>query len=92
MPFEQRHDLFAEALTGINDSLWGATYVFSPEPLHDLPDKEEPGLEDEQQASLRRLERWLCELLIKNQQLRNSLELIRSLEREEDHDRSAKSR
>jgi hypothetical protein len=55
--------------------------------VFDVPDQqnrgpqEEPGLEDERQVRLRSLERWLCELLIKNQQLRNLLESAKPPER-----------
>jgi hypothetical protein len=40
-------------------------------------------LEEEWQDRLRSLQRWICELLIKNQQLRMSLELATAAERRE---------
>jgi len=40
-------------------------------------------LEEEWQDRLRSLQQWICELLIKNQQLRMSLELATAAERRE---------
>lgn len=45
-------------------------------------------LEEEWQDRLRSLQQWICELLIKNQQLRMSLELATAAERREPGDRN----
>jgi hypothetical protein len=44
------------------------------------PEQRSLVLEDEWQERLRYLEQWICELLIKNQQLRMSLESVKALE------------
>jgi hypothetical protein len=45
-------------------------------------------LEEEWQERLRSLQQWICELLIKNQQLRMSLELATAAEGREPGDRN----
>ena len=53
--------------------------------------KEPEAGQEESQDRLRSLERWICELLVKNQQLRMALESATASEKEKQDDQSNRS-
>ena len=84
MPAEQRHEPFAQPRAGTSLTERRLTDELSAGLRHaqrDKAQKEERGLEAEWQEKLRSLEQWICELLIKNQRLRMSLEPTMTSER-----------
>jgi hypothetical protein len=81
---EQRHEPFAPPRVGTSLTEGRLTDELSTGLRHaqrDEAQKEERGLEAEWQEKLRSLEQWICELLIKNQRLRMSLEPTMTSER-----------
>jgi hypothetical protein len=84
MPAEQRHERFVQSPAGTSLTERRMTDELSQglRPVQrDKAQKEERGLEAEWQEKLRSLEQWICELLIKNQRLRISLEPTMTSER-----------
>ena len=84
MPAEQRHQPFAQSPAGTSLSELRLTDELSAGLRHAQrvkAQKEERGLEAAWQEKLRSLEQWICELLIKNEQLRVSLEPTMTSER-----------
>ena len=84
MSAEERREPFAQSPVGT--SLTEQCLVDEPSAglRHDQRDKaqkEERASEAEWQEKLRSLEQWICELLIKNQELRVSLEPTMASER-----------
>ena len=90
MPAEQRHEPFVKSLAGPSLTEPRLTELSAGlrHAQRDRVQKEERGLEAEWQEKLRSLEQWICELLIKNQRLRISLEPTMTSER---GDRDARS-
>jgi hypothetical protein len=65
MTTQQQHEIFAQALSA---------------PIASMPSLTDmPVAEEDSQRSLTGLQQWICELLIKNQQLRMSLQSARAL-------------
>jgi hypothetical protein len=84
MPAEQRHEPFVQSPAGASITELRLADELSAGLRHALrgkAQKEERGLEAEWQEKLRSLEQWICELLIKNQQLRMSREPTTASER-----------
>jgi hypothetical protein len=67
----QREESFATPLSGNDFSVQPLTDPFDAELQHDKPGQEG---EEEWQQRLCNLQEWICHLLIKNQQLRMSLD------------------
>jgi hypothetical protein len=76
MVMQQYQELCADMATGAIASVDQLVNAPSVRPRYEQTD---PGPE-EWQDRLRTLQQWVCELLIKNQQLRMSLELARAME------------
>jgi hypothetical protein len=68
----QRQESFVTPLSGNDSSVQPLTDPFNAELQHDKPGQER---EEEWQQRLCNLQEWICHLLIKNQQLRMSLDL-----------------
>ena len=84
MPAAQRHEPFVQSPAGASITELRLADELSAGLRHALrgkAQKEERGLEAEWQEKLRSLEQWICELLIKNQQLRMSREPTTTSER-----------
>ena len=84
MPAEQRHEPFVQSPAGTSLAELRFTDELSAGLRHaqrDKAQKKDRGLEAEWQEKLRSLEQWICELLIKNQRLRMSLEATMTSER-----------
>jgi hypothetical protein len=70
MAAQQRQERFAQAHAGANTGEQGLTNSLAAGPQRAPPSKRP---EEDLQEQLRILQEWICELLIKNQQLRESL-------------------
>jgi hypothetical protein len=84
MPAEQRYEPFVQSPAGASLTELRLTDELSAGLRHEQKDKvqkEERTSEAEWQEKLRSLEQWICELLIKNQELRVSLEPTMTSER-----------
>jgi hypothetical protein len=71
----QPQESFAAPPSGNDPSVQPLTDRFDAELQHDTPGQEQ---EEEWQQRLCNLHEWICHLLIKNQQLRMSLDLVAS--------------
>jgi hypothetical protein len=69
----QRQESFATPLSGNDSSVQPLTDPSDAELQHDKPGQEQG---EEWQQRLCNLQEWICQLLIKNQQLRMSLDSV----------------
>ena len=87
MATQQRHEPFFQVPAGVFAPMQRLTGALVTGPTYEPPDQER---EEDGQDLVNRLQQWICELLIKNQQLRMSLQSATALKQEDQDSRNLK--